>query len=533
MSEDLKRALTLGGGGLIVAAIIGGGWMWYADGQRRSTLSGDLTAWAAVMQSYQGCLVAEQPLDAEHILLSYAVERTREGRCYGEHLAGIVWSEDASVAPLSAAVTALSRQAPASNRMSELDANETCKQLMTVDSALSGLRESLGEPAGAPMIADCTLALDPWPLVTQPPADPAVPGIRKGALRRVEVRGDRLFASYRMARQGGLTWKVGEADWSVVPSTRPLEGTYWGAERPWGIVPDPEAPAGMIRYRVTAWNGTQWQLRSALPEGLLPYSAHGPGGDYGVRAGPTWLIPVHTLRDGEIALLPLLDEGRQVGEPITLMPVKGDIKPTLQFSPDGTLVGMVLVEDPGGWVFLANLISGEETANSRIFLPVDVPDPLQGSEIITCADGENRFALAAGRWVLKGTNSGRDWRLHHTFEEPLRRPVLACHGGSVAMLGDLDGVREAAELVYSVCDADACREPVALGEQQANGRAIHYDEDGITLVSAMLGYAVIFRDGEANGSPVPERIFSAADRLDNSLPVLSVDGQFYALQSGE
>ena len=530
MNEDLKRALILGGGGLIAAVVLGGGWMFYTDGQRRQTLQADLGTWSTALEAYQGCLVGEDYVNTEQILLGMTLERTRAGRCYTEHLSGLTWSEDESTAALKSAVNALSRSEPASSRLSEMDADETCKQLAVVDAELSALRTAIEFPTGTPMVSDCALSLSTWPLVSQPLSTD--PQIRKGALRKVEVRGDRLFAGYRMARQGVLAFGFTGEDWTIVPTEMALEGVFWGDKRPWGVVPDPEAPAGMIRYRVMSWSGTAWHLRSALPEGLIPYNASGPHGDYAVVSGPTWLVPVRNLREGELALLPMPDEGREAGEPVSLIPLQGDRKPTLSFSSDGTLIGMALADDPGGWAFLANLISGTETATSRIFLPVDVPDPLQSDTIATCGDTGYHFALAADRWVLRSVDGGRDWKLHHTFEQPLRRAVMACHNDSLAILADLDGARESVVLHYSVCDVDACREPEALGEQQASGRGIVFDDEGVRLLSNMLGYAVLFHDAEADGAPVPEHIYDSSEKADKTLPILSVDGRIYAIASG-
>jgi len=531
MSEDIKRALTLGGGGLVVAVVVGGGWMWWSEGQRRDALSGELSTWTDAVGAYETCMVGEGPADAERLLLSQAVERARDVRCHAEHLAALSWSEDEAAEPLKTAVGALDHGEPANPRISELDADQTCKQLAAVHTALQELRLSLDLEAGSGP-SDCALELTPWPLLSQPPADPAVPGIRKGALRRVALRGDRVYAGYRMARQGVLAWKVGEADWAVVPSELQLEGVYWGGEKPWGVVSDPDAPAGMIRYRALAWTGTEWSLRAALPEGMVPYSADGPGGDYAV-GGSTWMVPVRSLRESAIAVLPLTDEGRTVGEPLTLMPQEAAQQPALHFSEDGVLNGMVLTDDPGGFTFFASHISpgAEREVTSRVFLPVDVPDPLQSKEITICGDGEHRYALAGSRWLLRGSDGGADWLLHHTFEAPMRRAELACHGDQVAILADQDGTREAVPLHYAVCGAAGCSEPIALGEQQADGRGLVFDDDGPRLLSAMLGHAVVFRDQD--GEPVPEHIYSAAERADDALPVVVADGRMFAVRAAE
>ena len=113
----------------------------------------------------------------------------------------------------------------------------------------------------------------------------------------------------------------------------------------------------------------------------------------------------------------------------------------------------------------------------------------------------------------------------------MRRAEVACHGDQVAILGDQDGAREAVPLHYAVCDAASCTEPIALGEQQADGRGLVFDADGLRLLSAMMGYAVIFRD--ADGAPIPEHIYSAAERPDDALPVLMADGRMFAVRAAE
>ena len=162
---------------------------------------------------------------------------------------------------------------------------------------------------------------------------------------------------------------------------------------------------------------------------------------------------------------------------------------------------------------------------------MDVPDPLQSNEIAVCGDGDSRYALAASRWLLRGSGGGSDWMLHHTFETPMRRAELACHSDKVAILADQDGAREAVPLHYAVCDAASCSEPVALGEQQADGRGLVLDEDGPRLLSAMLGHAVIFRD--ADGTPVPEHIYRAAERPEDALPVVVADGRMFAVRAAD
>jgi hypothetical protein len=531
MSVDVKRAVALGGGGLVAVAVLGGGWMWWSEGQRRDALGADLQVWSTAVAGYGRCMVGDAPLSAGELLLSQAGERGRDGRCYAEHLAGLSWSEDEAIAPLRTAVAALAHGEPASPRLSELDADQTCKQVAAVDAALASLRASIGAPAAPAVAAGCALALEPLPLVQQPPASPDVPGIRRGALRQVEQHGDRVFAGYRMSRQGVLAWKEGAGDWKIVPTEDELEGVYWGSDKPWGIIPDPEAPPGMIRYRVTAWSGAEWLLRSALPEGLLPVDAAGPDGSYAVISGPTWLAAVRSLREQSISLLPMPDEGRAIGEPVVLMALPSGRTPALQFSADGALLGMVLSEDPGGWAFSASHIApgAAEVSSSRIFLPVDVPDPLQSDTIATCGDGAVRYALAADRWVLRGTGGGTDWRLHHTFKAPMRRAVMACHGDSLAILGDLDGAREAVELHHSTCTATGCTEPAALGEQQFDGRAVVWDDDGLRFLGLMLGHAVVFHaSGEAL---TPEAIFSAGERPEDALPIATIDGRLFSIRT--